>query len=113
MATVELEHVTVYADGRTLLDDVGLSVDDGELIGIVGASGAGKTTLLRAIGGLVGANSGTVRIGGVDVTNTPAGERDVAMVFQTPVLIPTRDVRGNVAFPLELRHQGRDEIDTR
>lgn len=113
MSTVELEHVTVRRSDRTLLDDVNLAVDDGELIGVIGASGAGKTTLLRALAGLDPLASGTIWIGGVDVTDATPADRDVAMVFQTPALLPHRDVLGNIAFPLEIRHQVAGEIATR
>ena len=113
MSTVELEHVTVQRAGITLLDDVNLAVTDGELIGVIGASGAGKTTLLRVIAGLEPVTLGTIWIDGVDVTDAPPAERNVSMVFQTPALIPHRDVEGNIAFPLEIRHQRAAEIATR
>jgi multiple sugar transport system ATP-binding protein len=113
MSTVELEHVTVKRSGKTLLDGVNLTVADGELIGVIGASGSGKTTLLRAIAGLERLQSGTIWIGGVDVTHVPTSDRDVSMVFQRSVLIPNRDVQRNIAFPLEIRHQHEGEISTR
>lgn len=97
----------------TLLDDVNLAVADGELMGVIGASGSGKTTLLRAIAGLDRLAAGTIRIGGVDVTGAAPADRDVSMVFQTPALIPHRDVRRNIAFPLEVRHEQEAEIATR
>ena len=113
MSTVELEHVTVRRAGATLLDDVNLTVDDGELIGVIGASGAGKTTLLRTIAGLEPLASGTIRIDGVDVSDTTPADRNVSMVFQTPALLPNRDVLGNIEFPLEIRHQEAEEIAIR
>ncbi|HEY4609460.1 MAG TPA: ABC transporter ATP-binding protein [Ilumatobacteraceae bacterium] len=113
MAALELAHLTVRVANTTALDDVSLSVDDGELIGVVGASGAGKTSLLRAIAGLAAATAGTIRIDGVDVTTTEPAGRDVSMVFQNPALLPHRDVLGNVAFPLELHHEMAAEISTR
>ena len=113
MATVDLEHVTVRHDAVTALDDVSVHVADGELLGVIGGSGSGKTTLLRAVAGLVEVAAGTVRIAGVDVTAAPTAARGVSMVFQRAALIPHRDVRGNVAFPLELRHDREPEIDTR
>lgn len=113
MATVDLEHVTVRHGAVTVLDDVSVHVADGELLGVIGASGSGKTTLLRAVAGLVEVAAGAVRIGGDDVTAAPTAARGVSMVFQQAALIPHRDVRGNVAFPLELRHDREPEIDTR
>jgi len=96
-----------------VLDDVSLAVDDGELMGVIGASGSGKTTLLRAIAGLTRLTSGTVRIGGVDVTKVEPSSRDVSMMFQKPALLPHRDVLGNVAFPLEVHHELAAEIASR
>ena len=113
MSTVELEHVTVRRSGATLLDDVNLTVADGELIGVIGASGAGKTTLLRTIAGLEPLASGTIHIDGVDVSEATPADRNVSMVFQTPALLPNRDVLGNIEFPLEIRHQEAEEIATR
>jgi ABC-type sugar transport system ATPase subunit len=113
MATVELEHVTVRSGGATLLDDVSLLVADGELLGLVGASGSGKTSLLRVIAGLADLSAGTVRLAGADVAGMPPSARGISMVFQHAALIPHRDVRGNVAFPLELRHDEDAEIRTR
>ena len=113
MARVELDHVTVRIGDRTVLDDVSLDVPDGALVTVVGGSGAGKTSLLRAVAGLDAVAAGSVRIGGTDVTAVPPAARDVAMVFQMPAFVPRRDVRGNVSFPLELRHQASDEIDRR
>src|SRR6476619_318706 len=113
MAAVELAHLTVRRASSTVLDDVNLTVDDGEFVGVIGASGSGKTTLLRAIAGLDKLTSGTVRIGDVDVTKTESARRDVSMVFQNPALLPHRDVLGNVAFPLELHHEVAAEIASR
>lgn len=119
MSAVELVHITVRvptphaAQGATLLDDVSLTVDDGELLGVVGASGSGKTTLLRVIAGLQPLAAGTVLIDGTDVNQVGPAARDVGMVFQDAVLIPTRDVQHNIAFPLELRRQPDDEIAER
>lgn len=113
MATVALEHVTVARDGARLLEDVTLAVEDGELIGIVGASGAGTSTLLRAIAGVDALSAGVITIDGVDVSEAPPAARNVSMVFQTPQLLANRDVRRNIAFPLELRHHADGEIADR
>lgn len=113
MATVVLEHVTVSRPQATLLDDVDLTIGDGELIGVIGASGAGKSTLLRAIAGVEPLAYGSISIAGIDVTDMAPGDRDVSMVFQTPQLLPHRDVRRNIALPLEFRHRPTDEIALR
>jgi len=113
MAAVELAHLTVWRGKSTVLDDVCLEVDDGELVAVIGSSGAGKTTMLRAIAGLDKPTKGTIRIGTVDVTKLESARRDVAMVFQKPALLPHRDVQGNVAFPLEVHREMAAHIATR
>jgi ABC-type sugar transport system ATPase subunit len=113
MAELELHAVTVRRGGSTLLDGIDLSVADGERVGVVGPSGAGKTTLLRVVAGLELPDAGSIVLGGHDVTRLAPAVRDVAMVFQQPVLIPRRNVRRNVGFPLEVRGRPREEIRAR
>ena len=113
MSSLELRGVTVRRDGVSVLDGVDLLVEDGELMAVVGASGAGKSTLLRVVAGVEALAAGQVLVDGVDVDATPTARRGVSMVFQQPVLIPRRNVRRNVSFPLELRHVPPEEIRTR
>lgn len=113
MASVTLRAVTVHHAGTKLLGPVDLEVADGELVAVVGVSGAGKTTLLRAVAGLESVSGGVLELDGVDVTRLAAGERDVAMVFQQPMLLPLRTIGRNIAFPLEVRRRTIDEIRTR
>lgn len=87
MSVLELDGVTVVFGGMTAADDVGFSVEAGQIFGIIGPNGAGKSTTLNAISGLVTAASGTVRINGEDVTGDPFWKRcrrGLAMTFQTP-----------------------------
>lgn len=117
MSAISFQAVTVrFGSGPrvvTALDRVHLSVDDGQLITIVGTSGSGKTTLLRTVAGLDRVTTGAVLMDGVDVTRADPGHRDVAMVFQHPHLLPNRSVGRNVAFPLELRRLTIAEIRER
>ncbi len=113
MVAVTLDHVSVDFESERALHDVTLEVEDGELLAIVGPSGSGKTTLLRAVAGLTEVRSGTVRFDGVDVTRLEPAARNVGMVFQEPALFPHRNVRRNVAFPLEVRHEEAEEIRRR
>jgi ABC-type sugar transport system ATPase subunit len=113
MAELELHDVTVRRGGATVLDGVELHVRDGELLGVVGPSGAGKTMVLRVVAGLERIDRGRVVLDGCDVTGLGAGARDVSMVFDQPTLFPRRDVRRNVAFPLEVRRRPVDEISAR
>lgn len=87
MAVIELKGVTVVFGGMTAADEVGFSVDAGEIFGIIGPNGAGKTTTLNAISGLVPITRGRVSINGVDVTGYPFWKRcrqGLAMTFQIP-----------------------------
>jgi ABC-type sugar transport system ATPase subunit len=113
MATVELDHVTVRSGSRCRLDDVTVTIGQGAFIGVVGGSGSGKTSLLRAIAGLDRVDRGVVRLDGRDVTRAAPGERDVAMVFQSPALIGHLSARRNVSFPLDVRRLGDREVRER
>lgn len=94
-----------------VLHGIDLDVSDGEMLVIVGPSGSGKTTLLRCIAGLEEPDSGSISVGGRDVTNADPGERDVAMVFQELALYPHLNVKGNIAFGLRARKLSRDRIE--
>jgi ABC-type sugar transport system ATPase subunit len=92
------------------LDGVDIAVAEGELVVVVGPSGSGKSTLLRAIAGLEHLDGGTVHVGYMDVTDLPAGSRDVSLVFQDYALFPHLDVSANIAFGLAARRMGKSEI---
>ncbi|WP_181685137.1 ABC transporter ATP-binding protein [Halorhabdus salina] len=100
---VELEDVSVSFGDVPALSDVTLSVAEGEFFTLVGPSGCGKTTTLRTIAGFETPASGTVRIGGRDVTGLPPEQRDVGIVFQNYALFPHMTVRENVAYSLQYR----------
>ena len=92
------------------LDGVGLEARDDELLVIVGPSGSGKSTLLRAVAGLEPLDEGRVVIDGRDVTATPAGRRDVAMVFQEAALFPHLGVAANVGIGERARGSRRRDV---
>ena len=91
---------------RKVLDSVSVDIADNEFVCIVGASGCGKTTFIRAIGGLIPAEEGSVRIDGHPV-HGPGADR--GFVFQNDSLFPWRTVRDNVVFGLEVRGVNRRE----
>ena len=115
MAAIELEHVTkAYAGGGVVaVDDVSLTVADGEFMVLVGPSGCGKSTLLRIIAGLEEATDGYVAIGERDVTDLAPRHRDVAMVFQSYALYPHMSVRENLGYGLKVRRTPKAEVSRR
>ena len=101
-AEVSLEHLTKAVDGKTILNDINLTIHPGEFLTLVGPSGCGKSTLLRIIAGLSDFTSGTVRIDRRDVSMLSPRERGVAMVFQSYALYPHMTVEENIATPLAM-----------
>ncbi len=95
------------------LRDVELRWRDGGAYALLGPSGCGKTTLLGIISGLIQPTRGRVRYGDKDVTELSSRERNIAQVFQFPVIYDTMTVRQNLAFPLRNRGLGTAEIDRR
>ncbi|MBN9061257.1 MAG: ABC transporter ATP-binding protein [Rhizobiales bacterium 65-9] len=97
-ASVEFRNVSKLYGGVTAVNDVSFTIEPGTLVTLLGPSGCGKTTTLRLIAGLEMATSGQIIIGGRDVTNLSASERDVSMVFQSYALFPHMSVLDNVAY---------------
>jgi multiple sugar transport system ATP-binding protein len=111
MAAIGLEHVTkTYAGDDVAVDDVNLTIADGEFMVLVGPSGCGKSTLLRMIAGLEEITEGTISIGDLDVTDLEPPDRDIAMVFQNYALYPHMSVRENLGFGLSVRRTPKSEI---
>ena len=110
MSAVDLDAITVVGGRAARLSEVSMAIDDGALVAVVGGSGSGKTSLLRAIAGLDRIDRGAIRFDARDVTVEPPGERDVAMVFQSPALLGHLSARRNVSFPLDVRHMASGEI---
>ena len=111
MSDIRLEGVTKRYGTFAAADSVDLSVTQGEFVTILGPSGSGKTTLLSLIAGLNRPTSGRIFIGGRDVTNATAQERNIGLVFQSYALFPHMTVLENVLFPLGVRKIGGAEAD--
>ena len=89
-----------YTEAEVVLDGIDLTLADGEAHAVLGGSGAGKTTLLNLLAGLLQPRSGTIRFDGRDVTRLGGAARNVAQVFQFPVLYPSLNVADNIGFAL-------------
>ncbi len=113
MAAVSLHDLTTSVGRSEVLDGVNVRIPDGAFAAVIGPSGTGKSTLLRTIAGLESPTRGRVEFDGVDMATTRTADRDVGLVFQTAALLPTRNVRRNVQFPLELRRQAAASIRER
>jgi multiple sugar transport system ATP-binding protein len=102
-AGLHCEQLSRRVGDRLLLDGLNLSVAPGESLALLGPSGCGKTTTLRLLAGLDPVSGGRIRLDGQDVTHSPAGERQVAMVFQSYALYPHLSVLANLELGLEVR----------
>src|SRR5437870_2390775 len=92
-----------------VLEDVSFDVGVGEALVLLGASGSGKTTILRIIAGLEQPDTGRVILHGEDVTELPARERGVGVIFQAYALFPRMTVEKNIAYGLKIRRRPRKE----
>jgi putative spermidine/putrescine transport system ATP-binding protein len=106
MSDIRLEGVSRHYGTVAAADQVDLAVTQGEFVTILGPSGSGKTTLLSLIAGLNRPTAGRIFIGGRDVTDAPAQERNIGLVFQSYALFPHMTVMENVLFPLGVRRIG-------
>lgn len=111
MAELRLEHIDkIYDNNVQAVFDFNLDVKDGELIVLVGPSGCGKSTTLRMVAGLEDISRGKLYLDGQDITQTPAKDRDMAMVFQNYALYGHMTIYENMAFSLTLRKEDPNVI---
>lgn len=94
----------------TAVNNVSLSIAPGELVTLLGPSGCGKTSLLRMVAGFLIPTSGSIVIGGEEVSQVPPNKRNVGMMFQSYALFPHMTVFDNVAYGLKLKHESKDVI---
>ena len=107
---VELDHVCKTFGNQVALDDISLTVADGEFLSLLGPSGCGKTTLLRLIGGFESCSAGTLTLDGLPMAGVPPERRAVNTVFQNYALFPHMTVFDNVAFGLRMGKRPEPEI---
>ncbi len=111
MAELQLHHLDkIYDNNVQAVYDFNLDVKDGELIVLVGPSGCGKSTTLRMVAGLEDISNGNLLLDGKDITQAPAKDRDMAMVFQNYALYGHMTIYENMAFSLTLRKENPNVI---
>lgn len=109
MSRIEIVGLTQQFKDHRAVDNIDLTIEDGDFVVLLGPSGCGKTTLLRMIAGLLAPTSGQILIDGQDVTHLPAKKRNLAMVFQSYALYPHLSVEKNLAFPLNVLKVSKEE----
>ena len=109
---LELKNLTKFFGSNKVLDDIDLTVNDGEFMTLLGPSGCGKTTLLRLIGGFERPTSGRIIMNGKDISHLSPNRRLINTVFQDYALFPHMTVFENVAFGLQMKGYSKHEIET-
>ena len=114
MTSLDIAHLEVSFGSKKVIDDLSLSLKEGEIAALLGPSGCGKTTLLRAIAGLIQPNSGTIRFGaqlvGLSSVVLPPHRRGIGYVPQQGALFPHLSVAKNIAFGLDKKSHSKAEI---
>jgi thiamine transport system ATP-binding protein len=100
---LDVHDVSVRFGDREVLDHVSMHVDEAEVVAVLGPSGCGKSTLLRVIAGLLQPDTGSIRLGGIDVTGQPPHRRGIGLMFQDEQLFPHMSVAENVSFGLRMQ----------
>ena len=110
---LQLEHVKKSYDGVTILEDISLDIEDGEIVSILGPSGCGKTTLLNLILGITESNGGKIIFDGEDITDVPMEKRGFNIVFQDYALFPNLNVYKNITYGLRNKPDisTKEEVD--
>ena len=111
MASIQLQNVIKRYGGFIGVQDMNLEIEDEEFLVLLGPSGCGKTTTMRMIAGLEEPTEGRIVIGGEEVNEVDARDRDVAMVFQGYALYPNMSIYENIRFPLRMRGIPKREQD--
>jgi putrescine transport system ATP-binding protein len=112
-ALVEIRRISKRFDGVLAVDDVNLTIRQGEIFALLGGSGSGKSTLLRMLAGFEKPSEGQILLDGQDITAMPPHERPINMMFQSYALFPHMTVAQNIAFGLKQDRLPRAEIEQR
>ena len=113
MSFLTISHLEKAFGSNLVVKDFNLSVEKGEFISLLGPSGCGKTTVLRMVAGFETPTSGSIQIGGQEVTGLKANARNIGMMFQAYALFPNLTVADNVAFGLKVKGVAKAERDAR
>lgn len=105
MSKLKVIGLTKVYDGKTVLDNLSFSVEEGEFLSVLGPSGCGKTTLLRILIGLEKQTSGEILLNDNNIENLPSSKREMGIIFQNYALFPNMTVLGNVEYALKLRSE--------
>ena len=110
---LKIDKVSIIYDSSQLFANVSLTINHHEIVALTGPSGSGKTTLLRCIAGLESISTGSIRLNGQDITNQPAHQRNIGMVFQDNQLFPHLNVGQNVAYSLKIKRTPKKITDNK
>jgi spermidine/putrescine transport system ATP-binding protein len=110
---IEINDVAIGYGEKTIVEKINFQVEQGEIFTLLGKSGIGKSTILRGIAGLIDLDEGHIFINGKNVTNLPLDQRNIAMVFQKPLLFPHLNVYDNIAFGLKMHNWKKNDIEER
>ena len=110
---VELRKVTKRFGSNTVIDNINLTIPQGQMVTLLGPSGCGKTTILRLVAGLEKPSEGQIFIDGEDVTHRSIQQRDICMVFQSYALFPHMSLGENVGYGLKMLGVSRSEVKQR
>jgi len=108
---IKFENVVIKYDDFIAINDFNLEIKEGEFFTLLGPSGCGKTTLLRSVVGFIDIFSGKIKVNNEDVTHLPTEKRNIGIVFQSYALFPTMNVFENIAFGLNVKKMGKEDIE--
>lgn len=108
--TISIRHAVKRYGSVTVIPDLSINIQEGELFTLLGPSGCGKTTLLRMIAGFNSIEGGEFRFNDKVINDMEPGKRDIGMVFQNYAIFPNLSVRKNVEFGLKYKHMSKEDM---
>src|SRR5690349_7504488 len=109
--SIVFQNISKHFGNTKVVDDLSLTINDGEFVVLLGPSGCGKTTTLRMLAGLETVSSGDILVNGERVNDVPPQHRDLAMVFQSYALYPHMTIAENIGYPLQVRKLDKNTRD--